>query len=292
MPDTVDLIQLLVTGLSNGCVYGLVALGFVMIYKATEMVNFAQGDIMMLAAFIALTFSQYLGWSYFPTIAATVVVMALIGMLTERVVLRPMIGEPQFAVLMLTIGLGYVLRAVAGTIWGHDPQNLATPYSEAVWDLGGVILDVKKLMVVGGTIVLCAGLFAFFRFTRFGVAMQAASQNQLAASYVGIPVKRVVSSTWAISAMIAAIAAVLIGPIWYVEPQMGLVGIKAFVAAIVGGFGSLPGAIVGGLTIGIIEQLVGFGFPGYAETSAYALLLIMLFIRPQGLFATLQRKKV
>ena len=290
--DLVNFLQLLVSGLSNGCVYGLVALGFVMIYKATEMVNFAQGDIMMLAAFVAITFSQYLGWSYIPTIGATIVVMALIGILTERVVLRPMIGEPQFAVLMLTIGLGYVIRAVAGTIWGHDPHQLVVPYSDWVLNVEGVILDGKKLVVVGGTIALCVALFVFFRYSRFGIAMQAASQNQLAAYYVGIPVKKIVSLTWAISAGIAAIAAVLVAPLWWVDPAIGLVGIKAFVAAIVGGFGSLLGAIIGGLTIGIVEAFAGFYIPGYAETSAYVLLLLMLFIRPQGLFATMQRKKV
>ena len=287
-----DLSQLIVTGIANGCVYGLVALGFVLIYKATEMVNFAQGDIMMVGAFIAFTLSSEFGLPYYVVVPGTILVMAVFGVLLERGILRPMIGEPPFAVLMLTIGLGFVLRAIAGTIWGHQPNQLITPYSGGVVDFAGIRLDYEKLVIVGGTGVLCGLIFLFFKFTRVGIAMQAASQNQLAAYYVGIPVNRIVSITWAISAAVAAAAALMVAPLWWIEPGLGLVGIKAFVAAIVGGFGSLPGALIGGIAIGLVEQLIGFTFPGYGETGAYIFLLLMLFIRPEGILATLQRKKV
>ena len=287
-----DYVQLIVTGIANGCVYGLVALGFVLIYKATEMVNFAQGDLMMFGAFIAFTLSTEANLPYPVVIIGTIVLMAALGIILERGILRPMIGEPPFAVLMLTIGLGFVLRAIAGTIWGHQPNQLVTPYSGGIWEFFGVRLDYEKLVIVGGTGVLCTLIYLFFKFTRIGVAMQAASQNQLAAYYVGIPVGRVVSVTWGISAGIAAVAAVMVAPLWWIEPGLGLVGIKAFVAAIVGGFGSLPGAILGGIAIGLVEQLVGYQIPGYGETGAYIFLLLMLFIRPQGIIATLQRKKV
>ena len=256
------------------------------------MVNFAQGDIMMLGAFIALTFSSHLDAPYYIVVPATILVMALFGVVLERGILRPMIGEPPFAVLMLTIGLGFVLRAVAGTIWGHQPNALVTPYSGGVLDVGGVRLDYEKLVIMGGTGFLCTVMFLFFKFTRIGVAMQAASQNQLAAYYVGIPVNRVVSITWAISAAVAAAAALMVAPLWWIEPSLGLVGIKAFVAAIVGGFGSLPGAIIGGIAIGLVEQLIGYTLPGFGETGAYVFLLLMLFIRPQGIISTMQRKKV
>ncbi|MCY4655838.1 MAG: branched-chain amino acid ABC transporter permease [Gammaproteobacteria bacterium] len=287
-----DISQLVVTGIANGCVYGLVALGFVLIYKATEMVNFAQGDIMMLGAFIAFTLSSQLEMPYYIVVPGTILIMAVFGMALERGVLRPMIGEPPFAVLMLTIGLGFVLRAIAGTIWGHQPNQLITPYSGGVIDIAGIRLDYEKLVIMGGTGVLCALMFLFFKFTRIGVAMQAASQNQLAAYYVGIPVNRVVSITWGISAAVAAAAALMVAPLWWIEPGLGLVGIKAFVAAIVGGFGSLPGALIGGIAIGLVEQLVGYTIPGFGETGAYVFLLLMLFIRPEGILATMQRKKV
>lgn len=287
-------IQLLVTGISHGCLYGLVALGFVLIYKATEMVNFAQGDIMMLGAFIAFTLASGLGFAYIPVVILTILFMAAFGIALESAVIRPMIGEPPFAVLMLTIGLGFVLRAVAGMIWGHDEKEFDTPYSIDPLLIGEVSLDYEQLVVVGVTILLCLGLWTFLRFTKFGVAIQAASQNQLAAAYVGIPVRRVVAITWALATAIAGVAALLVAPLQLIYPGIGfVVGIKAFVAAIVGGFGSLAGALIGGICIGLVEQFVGYMFEGaYGETSVYVLLLLMLFIRPQGLIATLQRKKV
>ena len=214
-------------------------------------------------------------------------------MMLERTLLRPMIGEPPFAVLMLTIGLGFLFRAVAGAVWGNEPRSIDIPYAGQTLELGGVIIGVENLAIIGGTAVLCGLLFLFFRYTNLGIAMQAASQNQLAAFYVGIPVKRVFSLVWGLSAAIAAAAGVLVAPVSLIEPLMGFVGIKAFAAAIVGGFGSLPGAIVGGLIIGIAEQIVGYFLPpGSADVSAFVILLAMLFLRPEGIFATLQQKKV
>ena len=288
-----EVLQLLLSGISHGCVYGLIALGFVLIYKATEMLNFAQGELMMAGAFVAFTFINLLGFPFLLGFAATLVAMAGLGMALERGVVRPMIGEPPFAVLMLTIGLGFVLRAVAGAVWGNEPRTLDVPFAGEVLAVGGIVLGYDNLVVVAGTAVLCVALWLFFRYSRMGVAMQAASQNQLAAYYSGVPVKRVTSLVWGISAAISATAGVLVAPIALIDPAMGLVGIKAFAAAIVGGFGSLPGAIVGGLVIGIAEQFVGLYLPpGLGEVSAFVILLAMLFVRPQGIFASLQAKKV
>jgi len=289
----VEIVQLLISGISQGCVYGLIALGFVLIYKATEMVNFAQGDIMMLGAYVAITFITIWDWPYYWAVPATIAVMALVGVVLERILLRPMIGEPHFAVLMLTIGLGFVLRAVAGAIWGNEPRAMPTPYSGDVIRLGELVIGYENLAIILGTAVLCLLMWLFFKFTRVGIAMQAASQNQLAAFYVGIPVKAMYSLVWALSAGIAAIAGILTAPVSLVDPLIGFVGIKAFAAAIVGGFGSMPGAIIGGLLVGIVEQFAGLYLPpGFSDTSAYVLLLVMLLLRPQGLFATMQKKKV
>ncbi len=288
-----EILQLLVSGLSQGCVYGLIALGFVLIYKATEMVNFAQGDLMMLGAFFAYTYAGVLDLPFVLAVIATVLTMAALGALTERLVVRPMIGEPHFSVLMLTIGLGFIFRAVAGAIWGNEPTALPTPYAGGVIELGGLILGYENIAIIVGTAVLCTCLFLFFKFTRLGIAMQAASQNQLAAFYVGIPVKRVYSLVWAISASIAAVAGILVAPVSLIDPLMGFIGIKAFAAAIVGGFGSLPGAIIGGLLIGVVEQFAGLYLPpGFSDVSAYIILLAMLLLRPEGIFATMQQKKV
>ena len=291
-------LQLLLSGIAQGCVYGLVALGFVLIYKATEMVNFAQGDIMMLGAFITITLINHLQWNYFLGVLAAIAAMGLFGIALERVLLRRMIGESPFAVLMVTIGLGFVLRSVAGMIWGHYPRSIVTPYTDQSFHFGEVVLPVADVIVVVATFVLCGLTFLFFRYTRFGIAMQATSQNQLAACYVGISVKRVVAASWALAAAIAAIAGILLLPLKSVYPEVGLLlGIKAFAAAIVGGFGSLPGAMIGGLVIGLVEvfskywvdQYVGFSV---SETSVYILLLLMLLVRPSGLFESMQKKKV
>jgi len=289
----VEVFQLLVSGISQGCVYGLIALGFVLIYKATEMVNFAQGDLMMFGAFLAITFINVMGLPFITGVLAALATMALLGIVLERLLLRPMIGEPHFAVLMLTIGLGFVLRAVAGAIWGSNPRPLETPYSGRVLEFGELVIGFENVAIVAGTVLLCGLLYGFFRFTRLGIAMQAASQNQLAAYYVGIPVKRVYALVWALSAVIATCAGILTAPVSLVDPLMGFIGIKAFAAAIVGGFGSLPGAIIGGLVVGLAEQFAGLYLPpGFADMSAYLILLVMLIIRPQGLFASIHRKKV
>ncbi len=273
--------------------YGLIALGFVLIYKATELVNFAQGDIMMFGAFFAYTFLDVLAWPFVPGLLATLVVMAIFGVILERVFMRRMIGEPPFATLMLTIGLGFLLRAVAGAIWGSDPRSVTTPYAGEVVQIGGVVMGYENIAIMVGTVTLCVVLYLFFRFSRVGIAMQATSENQLAAYFVGIPVKRIFSLVWAISAMIAALAGALIAPISLVEPQLGFLGVKAFAAAIVGVFGSLPGAIIGGLVVGVAEQFAGLYLPpGFSDTVAYLILLLVLVVRPEGLFSTMQRKKV
>ncbi len=289
-----DLIpQVLMIGVSQGCVYGLIALGFVLIYKATEVVNFAQGDLMMLGMFIAFTFLNILGMPYWLGLLCTCASMALVGALLERSLVRPMIGEPTFAVLMLTVGLGFVLRAFAGGVWGVDPKTIHTPFSGQVLSFGEVAVGYENLAVMVGAAVLCLLLGICFRYTRVGVSMQAASQNQLAAVLVGISVNRMSALAWALSAAIAGLAGVLLAPVSLIDPQIGFIGIKAFAAAIIGGLGSLPGAMIAGIAIGVIEQFAQISLPtSLATSSPYLLMLVMLVLRPGGLFASIQQKKV
>lgn len=282
-------------GVSLGCVYALVALGFVLIYKATETVNFAQGDLMMLGAFFALTASVMMGWPYWATILFAITVMAVVGMLIERIVLRPVLGQPAFTVVMITIGVGYVMRGVVTMIpgWGTDTHQIATPFAEAIWNVGGVVLPVQQLGVIAMTAALCAVLYLFFGFSRLGVAMQATSQNQLAAYYMGIPVRRVNMMIWGLSAGVAAFAGILLAPATFIHSNMGFIGLKAFPAAVLGGFGSVPGAIVGGLIIGVVEALAGYYLPeGFKDVAAYVVLLVVLMVRPSGIFGETARKKV
>jgi branched-chain amino acid transport system permease protein len=291
----VQLLQLLISGLSQGCIYGLIALGFVLIYKATETVNFAQGELMMLGAFAGLAATTLMGLPYWAALLCAVAAVALVGLATERVVLRPILGQPAFAIVMVTIGVGYVARGLITMIpaIGTDTHALPTPFKDELIHAGGLVIGMEHVVVIGSTIVLCAMLFALFRFTRVGIAMQAASQNQLAAYYMGIPVRRLNGLIWAISAAVAGVAGMLLAPITFVHANMGFIGLKAFPAAVIGGFGSLPGAIVGGLIIGVVEALSGFYLPeGFKDTAAYVVVLVMLVVKPNGLFGETMRKKV
>jgi len=288
-----DFIQQLVSGIALGCVYGLIALGFVLIYKATEVVNFAQGDLMMLGGFFAYTYISLLGFGYWSGFALAVLTSGLLGMLIERLLVRPILGYPPFAIVMATIGLGYFLRSAAGMIWGTDDLKIDNPFAAGVVRIGDLVLAHDKLSVIVATLILCAGLYVFFNQTRLGTAMRATSENMLAAYYMGIPVKRVVSLIWAISAAVAGFAGVLLAPIAFIHTNIGFLGLKAFPAAVLGGFGSIPGALVGGLVIGVAETLSGFYLPeGFKDVAAYILLLVVLMVRPAGLFGLNLRKKV
>lgn len=290
-----QVLQVLVSGIAQGCIYGLIALGFVLIYKATEAVSFAQGELMMLGAFFGLLLLTVLGFPFWITVPAVIAAMAVLGLAVERVVIRPILGQPAFSIVMLTIGIGYVARGAVTMIpaIGTETHTLPVPYKDAVIPVGGVVLAVEQLVVIVATAVLCALLYLMFSRSKVGIAMQAASQNQLAAYYMGIPVKKLNGVVWALAAMVAAVAGLLLAPITFVHANMGFIGLKAFPAAVVGGFGSLPGAIVGGLIIGIVESMAGFYLPeGFKDVAAYVVVLVMLMIRPNGLFGENLRKKV
>ena len=289
------LVQLVIGGIAQGCIYGLIALGFVLIYKATETVSFAQGELMMLGAFCALGLMAGLGFPFWLAIVCTMLAMGVFGLVVERAVIRPILGQPAFSIVMLTIGIGYVARGAITMIpdVGTDTRLLPVPYNDAATRLGELVIDIEQMVVIGATTALCALLVLLFRHTKIGIAMQASSQNQLAAYYVGIPVKRLNGLVWALASAVAAIAGMLLAPITFVHANMGLIGLKAFPAAVVGGFGSLPGAIVGGLIIGIVESLAGFFLPeGFKDIAAYVVVLLMLMVRPNGLFGEQLRKKV
>ena len=288
-------VQLLISGVSQGCIYGLIAPGFVLIYEATETVSFAQGELMMLGAFCGLGLMTVLGFPFWLAVPATLVAMGLFGIVLERAVVRPILGQPAFSVVMLTIGIGYVLRGVVTMIpnIGTDTHTLPVPYKDLSLNLAGLVLNAEQAVVIAATAVLCGGLFAMFRYSKLGIAMQAASQNQLAAYYMGIPVKRLNGLVWGLAAAVASVAGLLLAPITFVHANMGFIGLKAFPAAVVGGFGSLPGAIVGGLVIGIVESLSGFYLPeGFKDIAAYIVVLLMLMLKPNGLFGDKLRKKV
>ena len=185
-------LQLVISGVAQGCIYGLIALGFVLIYKATETVSFVQGDLMMLGAFGGLVAMTMLGFPFWIAVIASIVAMGVFGLVVERLVIRPILGQPQFTIVMLTIGIGYIVRGLVTMVpgIGTDTHTLPVPYKDVVLKAGGLVVSVEQVVVIAATAALCALLYGVFRYSTVGIAMQASSQNQLAAYYMGIPVRR------------------------------------------------------------------------------------------------------
>ncbi len=287
-----DIVHLAITGIAQGCAYGLIALGFVLIYKATEVVNFAHGEFMMLGAFVVLAYSEAMGGGFWPAFVLGCLTIAAVGYLIDAQIMRRIIGQSSASIFIMTVAFGFIFRSLAGMIWGWNTLSLNTPFDGKIAIGGGVDVGVDRLAIIVATILLVGALYLFFSKTRYGIAMQAASQNQLAAFYMGIPVKRLVSITWAIGAFIAAGAGALLAPVTQVDTTIGILGIKALAGAIVGGFGSLPGALLGCLLIGIIEPFADYFLPAIKGVSAYVVMLLVLFIRPEGLIVQTYQKKV
>ncbi|MEN9945371.1 MAG: hypothetical protein RIQ69_1480 [Pseudomonadota bacterium] len=289
------MLQLIFGGISLGCIYGLIALGFVLIYKATETISFAQGELMMVGAFGALLLTKSLGFTYGFAVVTAVAALALIGLMLERMVIRPVLGQTSLAIVLITLGLGYVARGLIAMVpdIGTETHTLQVPYAGQVLDVGGAVISYDHLMVIGSTILVSLFLYVMFRFSKVGIAMRATSQNQLAAYYMGIPVKRINSLVWSMAAALACLAGILLAPITFIHVNMGFIGLKALPAAVVGGFTSLPGAILGGIIIGLVEAFSGFYLPeGFKEVSAYVVMLLVLLLYPEGLLGERTRKKV
>ncbi len=288
-------VQQLASGTAIGCVYGLIALGVVLIYKATETINFAQGELLMLGAFFAYTAAGIFGLPYWLAAIIAVLASGVFGLFTERAIIRPLVGEPAFAIVMVTIGAAFLARAGVSMMpgWGTDTYTITTPFTDQNIYLGSVAISQDYAAIIVVTIVLCGLLYLFFSRTRLGIAMQAVSENQLAAWYMGIPVKNIFTLIWGLSAAVAGGAGLLLAPITFVHTYMGFIIFKAFAAAVLGGLTSLPGALAGGLIIGIAEALAGFYLPaGFKDVAAYILLLLVLVLKPEGIFGQHGQKKV
>jgi len=287
------IIQQIISGLAVGCVYGLIALGFVLIFKATEVINFAQGEMIMIGAFIAYSLITFFNVPFVFAFLLTPIICGGIGILLERVLIRPLVGEPVVSIIMVTIGLAITLRAFAGMIWSYDTLDFPHVFSEEAIKISGIIISPVDIWVILVSLGLVILLFLFFKFTTLGISLQASAQNPLASLLMGISVKRVYSMTWAISAMVGAVAGIIISPITFLSANMGFIGLKAFPAAVIGGFNSIPGAIVGGVIIGISENLAGIYLPlWFKDIFAYVVMMAVLMIRPEGIFDTHEQKKV
>ena len=285
--------QLTVNGIAVGAIYALVALGLVLTYKATEVLNFAHGDMLALSAFTAWGLITVLGLPFWGALLATVVICALLAYAIDAFIVRRIAGQPQFAGVMLTIAIAFMLRGLISIAFGPESRNYATPWSGGTSTVAGVVVADLQLVIVGVSLAVTALLLMFFRGTRLGLAMQASSQNQLAAYLTGVRVKRVNSLVWALAGATAAVAGVLLAPITLVDVTLWFVVLKALAALVLGGFGSIAGAIVGGLLIGLIEQYAGVYLPdGSKDVVAYVVLIVVLIVRPHGLLGEAHGKRV
>jgi len=283
--------QFLATGLLTGGIYSLIALGLVLIYKASRVFNFAQGHLLMLGAFITWWFTENLGWDVWLAFAAAIGLAILAGWLVERVALRPLIGQPILATVMMTLALSQVLQGVTILAFGAYQRSL--PYLFPIQPI--VLGDIRlKLNLALAFVLAMLGFIIFvlfFRFTRAGLAMRAAAEDHQLAQSVGLSVPRIFGMAWAIASVVATVCGVLLANISGVELTLSLIALKAFPAVLFGGLESIPGAIVGGLTVGILESLVG-GLPQdpalralhLGDIAPYVFMLIVLWFRPDGLF--------
>jgi branched-chain amino acid transport system permease protein len=287
------LAQLTLNGIAVGAIYALVALGLVLIYKATEVLNFAHGDLLMVSAFSAWGLITVAGLPFWLAALITMLLSAALAYGLDALIIRRITGQPQFAGVMLTIALAFMIRGLVSMFYGPQSRTYPTPWSGQTFQAGGVAIAHLQLVILGVALLVTVLLFLFFRNTRLGVAMQAASQNQLAAYLNGVRVKRVNSQVWALAGATAGIAGVLLAPITLVDISLWTVTLKALAALVLGGFGSIPGAIVGGLLIGLIEQYAGVYLPdGFKDLAAYLVLIGVLIIRPRGLMGEAHGKRV
>jgi len=289
----VEVAQLALNGIAIGAIYSLVALGLVLSYKATEVLNFAHGDVVMVSAFLGWTLITVWDAPFWVALPAVVLAIALLSYLIEARMMRLIVGQPQFAGIMLTIGIGFMLRGGASMVFGPESRSYATPWSGQTVQWGPLVVAELNLVILVAALLVTLGLYLFFTRTAVGVAIQAASQNQLAAYLAGIRVKRINALVWGISGAIAALCGLLLAPIALVDISLWFVMLKALAALVLGGFGSVAGAIVGGLMIGMTEQFAGRYLPdGSKDVAAYLILVGVLVLFPHGLLGESHGRRV
>ena len=289
------LLELTFSGTIRGALYALVALGFVVIYKSTGVINFAQGGLLLIGMY--LTYNGHITWGlpFWLAIVLAVVLTALVGALVERIVLRRMVGQPVFAVVMVTLGLLIIVQQVVPTIWGYERLNLGDPWGLRKVALGGINVEAKDLWTLGVVIAVLVAFFAFFRFSRYGLAMRATAIDQEAAMAQGISARRVFALSWAIAGGVATLAGVMLAAgSGGVEPGKDIIALAAFPAIILGGLDSALGAVVGGFVIGLTQSLTAGYQPEHApflgesfdSVMPYVVMVLLLLVRPYGLFGT------
>jgi branched-chain amino acid transport system permease protein len=289
-------LQQVVSGIATGGIYASLALALVMIYQATDVVNFAQGEMAMFATYLAWTMLTA-GLPYWATFLATVALAFLLGLTIERVVIRPVENAPILSIVIVTLGLLVIHNSVAGWIWTYIQKPFPSPFPRTPVTMGPIVIGAHDIGAITVTLVMLALLFAFFRFTPLGLAMRAAAQNPVSSRLAGIRVSRMLMLGWGLAAAFGAVAGMMVAPIVTLDPSMmGGIQIYAFAAATLGGFTSPAGAVVGGLLVGVIENLVGtyvrFIGTELKLTVALAIIIAVLVFRPSGLFGRVHVRRV
>ena len=286
--------QLIASGLATGSLYALTAVAVVVVFRNTRTINLAQGDFAMMGAFLALVFISRYEVNYFVALALSVVCIMGLGVLTERLVMRPIANSDWLTLFTATLGVYYILHGVSGYIWGRDTKAFPVTFDPTPVHILGTVVSEGHLINMAWAAAIGVLLFLFFRYTKQGIAMRAVTDDPETAELMGIPVRFIVTLTWAMAGFLAAFAGILVAPIVYVAPEMmDEILIKGYVAAVFGGIYSIPGAILGALMIGVAENLAG-GYLGshYKTSTAFVMIVVLLALRPKGLFGIQKRREV
>ncbi len=284
------LMQLVINGLIVGLLYGVVGMCFVLVYKSTQIVNFAQGEFLLIGAWVCWAFLVYFKVPFVVGFLLTLVFMASFGVLLQMIVLRPMIGEPIISVIMITIGLSMLFQALMKWIFGVSAESYPQVFETQSFSILGLNIEAAYLMSTGIAVVIMAAFYWFFKYSKQGLAMRATAFDQQVAQSLGISVKHVFAMSWAIAATVSATAGIVIGMVNGVSDSLSVIGIKVFPAVILGGLDSIVGAIVGGLIIGVLENVAEFFDGQYLhwgnlyDIAPFYVLLVILWFKPYGLF--------
>ena len=292
-----QILQYLINGISIGAVYAIIALGYTMVYGIAKMLNFAHGDVIMVGAYISFCVTNYLGLPTFVSIIAAMAVCTLLGIVIEGLAYKPLRGTPSLAVLITAIGVSYFLQNVAQLIWSSSPKNFTSVVTMAPINLfeGRLVITGESILTVAVSAVVMVGLTLFTGKTRMGKAMRAVSEDRAAAQLMGINVNQTISMTFAIGSALAAVAGVLLcSTIPTLQPSTGAMpGIRAFTAAVFGGIGSIPGAMLGGILLGIIETFSkAYLSSQFSDAIVFSVLIIILLVKPAGLLGKQIQEKV
>ncbi|WLD93267.1 branched-chain amino acid ABC transporter permease [Alkalihalobacillus sp. AL-G] len=290
-------LQMVVTGIVVGSVYALVALGFVLIYKASDTINFAQGEFLLIGTYVCLTLITAYNIPFIASLFLALIFSAILGLVIERIVLRHFIGEPIISMIMATIGLSSMLAGFVHIIWGHETRVFPETFSKQPIEFGNVIVTPLYLWSLAIVVVMLVLFTLFFKYSKLGIAMRATADDQQAAMSMGISVKVIFAVAWAIAAIVSAVGGILLGNINGVNASLSAIGLKVLPVAILGGLDSIPGAIIGGLIIGLIESLTG-GYldpmvgGGLKDVMPFVILIFILMFKPYGLYGKKEIERV